>query len=147
MLPNPQFHSVMVIAFACDVKSFAIAFLVFFLLLLVSVFKWTSKIFLRMFQRLLPRMHVTKIALIAFACKTKGFAIVFLFLLLLISVFEWSGKCFLLFHILLPWMRMTSTGLVSLDTLENDCVKNVLLIWNFLCVSKLEKIVMAEPSR
>ena len=59
-------------------------------------FKWICKIFLRMFQRLLPRMRVTKIALIAFTCKTKGFAIVFPFLLLLISVFEWSGKCFLL---------------------------------------------------
>ena len=29
-----------------------------------------------------------------------------------------------------PW---SSTRLILLDTLENDCVKNVLLIWNTMC--------------
>ena len=53
-------------------------------------------------------------------------------------------KSFLLF----PRTRVNNSGIVTLNTLENICVKNILWIWNFVCESMiscvLEKIVMVE---
>ena len=58
----------------------------------------------------------------------------FFLLLLLVSVSGMSGKSFLgTLHRLLLRMCVTRIALISLTTLENVCVEQVLLIWNFMC--------------
>ena len=79
MLPNPHFHSVMVIAFACDVKSFAIAFLVFFLLLLVSVLNGFAKSFYVCFRDCYPGCAWPRSHLLLLHVRQKAFQLSFLF--------------------------------------------------------------------
>ena len=73
-----------------------------------------------------------------FACNKKNFAVanVFFLLLLLVCAFRLTLKIFLrMFYWLLPRICVTSPGKISLHSLENVCITDVLFIWNFVCDS------------
>ena len=80
----------------------------------------------------------------ALACKAKSLAFTFVFL-------DGLTSFLLIFHRSLPRTHVTSTGLISLDKLENNCLKCLLdlkfRVWEHDAPCALENIVMAVVNK